>query len=89
MGAWLNQEGVSRGTKVRASGQRHQRAEPTEQKPELCEDFPGGPAVKLRAPNAGGPGLILGQGTRSHMLQLKIPGASAKTQHSQINNERN
>ena len=35
MGAWLNQEGVSRGTKVRASGQRHQRAEPTEQKPEL------------------------------------------------------
>lgn len=47
MGAWLNQEGVSRGTKVRASGQRHQRAEPTEQKPELCEDFPGGPAVKL------------------------------------------
>ena len=35
MGAWLNQEGVSRGTKVMASGQRGQRAEPTEKKPEL------------------------------------------------------
>ena len=35
MGAWLNQEGVSRATKVMASGQRGQRAEPTEQKPEL------------------------------------------------------
>ncbi|TEA34054.1 hypothetical protein DBR06_SOUSAS2310164, partial [Sousa chinensis] len=44
---------------------------------------------KLRAPNAGGPGLIPGQGTRSHMLQLKslhattkIPHATTKTQHS-------
>ena len=26
--------------------------------------------LRLCSPNAGGPGLILGQGTRSHMLQL-------------------
>ena len=29
--------------------------------------------LRLHAPNAGCLGLILGQGTRSHMLQLKIP----------------
>ena len=28
--------------------------------------------LRHHAPNAGGPGLIPGQGTRSHMLQLKI-----------------
>ena len=38
-------------------------------------DFPGGPVAKLHAPNAGGLGLIPGQGTRSHMLQLKILSA--------------
>ena len=27
----------------------------------------------LHAPNAGGPGLIPGQGTRSHMPQLQDP----------------
>ena len=44
------------------------------------------------APNAGGLGSIPGQGTRSLMLQLrvcmpelKIPRATTKTQHSQIN----
>ena len=31
--------------------------------------------LRLSAPNAGGPGLIPGQGTRSHMLQLR-PGAA-------------
>ena len=42
------------------------------------------------APNAGGPGLIPGQGTRSHMLQLrvmpqlKIPSAATKTWRTQI-----
>ena len=48
--------------------------------------------LRLRTPNAGGPGSIPGQGTRSHMpqlrvrmLQLKIPRAATKTQHSQIN----
>ena len=30
-------------------------------------DFPGGAVVKTHAPNAGGPGSIPGQGTRSHM----------------------
>ena len=30
------------------------------------------------APNAGGPGSIPGQETRSHMLQLKILHAAAK-----------
>ncbi|TEA25280.1 hypothetical protein DBR06_SOUSAS1010184, partial [Sousa chinensis] len=28
--------------------------------------------LRLCAPNAGGPGLISGQGTRSHMLQLRV-----------------
>ena len=32
--------------------------------------------LRLRIPNAGGPGLIPGQGTRSHMLQLKDPAHS-------------
>ena len=37
------------------------------------------------SPNAGGLGLIPGQGTRSHMLQIKIPHATTKTWQSQIN----
>ena len=53
-------------------------------------DFPGGPV----APNAGGPDSIPGQGSRSHMLQirvcvsqLKILRAATETQHNQyINN---
>ena len=36
--------------------------------------------LKLQTPNAGGPGLIPGQGTRSHTPHLKI----SKTWHSQI-----
>ena len=35
--------------------------------------------LRLGAPNAGGLGLIPSQGTRSHMQQLKIPCAAAKT----------
>ena len=34
----------------------------------------------------GGLGSIPGQGTRSHMLQLKILHAATKTQRKQINN---
>ena len=34
--------------------------------------------LRLQAPNAGSPRSILGQGTRSHMLQL-IPAAAAKS----------
>ena len=48
--------------------------------------------LTLHPPKAGGLDLILGQGTRSHMLQLrvhmpqlKIPHAATKTRHSQIN----
>ena len=46
--------------------------------------------LRLRAPNAAGPGSIPGQGTRSHMSQLrvcmlKILHAATKTQCSQIN----
>ena len=36
-------------------------------------------------PNAEGLGSFPGQGTRSYMLQLKIPLATAMTQHSCIN----
>ena len=55
--------------------------------------FPGGPLVKIHAPNAEGLGSIPGQGTRSCMPQLnilqvamKILCAPTKTQSSQINN---
>ena len=41
--------------------------------------------LTLCALNAGGPGSIPGQGTRSHMPQLKIPHTATKTQCSQIN----
>ena len=41
--------------------------------------------LRLHAPNAGGPGSIPGQGTRSHMSQLKTPHALTKTRCSQIN----
>ena len=34
--------------------------------------------LRICAPNAGGPGSIPGQGTRSHMLQLKIPHVVVK-----------
>ena len=41
-----------------------------------CKPSPGTSLVvqwlSLRAPNAGGPGLIPGQETRSHMLQLRV-----------------
>ena len=35
----------------------------------LVGDFPGGSVTKTPTSNAGGPGSISGQGTRSHMLQ--------------------
>ena len=41
--------------------------------------------LRLRAPNAGSPGSIPGQGTRSRMPQLKILHAPTKTRCSQIN----
>ena len=41
--------------------------------------------LRLCAPNAGGQGSIPGQGTRSHVSQLKILHATVETQCSQIN----
>ena len=35
--------------------------------------------LRLCAPNVGGPGLILGQGTKSHIPQFKDPHAATKT----------
>ena len=42
------------------------------------KDFLGGLVAKLCAPNAEGQGSIPGQGTRSHMLQLKISHVTTK-----------
>ena len=41
--------------------------------------------LRLHTPNAGGLGSIPGQGTGSHMPQLKIPHAAINTRCSQIN----
>ena len=41
--------------------------------------------LKISTPNAGGPCLTPGQGTSSHMPQLKIPHNAMKTRHSWIN----
>ena len=42
--------------------------------------------VRLRAPNAGGPGSIPGQGTRSHRrAATKSSPATTKTQCDQLN----
>ena len=43
--------------------------------------------LRLHAPNAGGPGSIPGQGTRSYMLQLKILYAASKIWWSQMNKQ--
>ena len=40
--------------------------------------------LRLHIANAGAVGLIPGQGTRSHMFQLKNPSATTKTTCSQI-----
>ena len=46
-------------------------------------DFACGPVVKTPWSQCRGPGSIPGQGTRSHMSQLKILPAATETQHSQ------
>ena len=51
----------------------------------LAWDFPGGPLVKTLSSQCRGQGSVPGEGTRSHMPQLKISCATTKTQHSQIN----
>ena len=35
-------------------------------------DFPGGPVAKTPRSQGGGPGSVSGQGTKSHMLQLRV-----------------
>ena len=40
--------------------------------------------LRPHAPNAGDPGSIPGQGTRSHLAQLEVPHAAARTWNSQI-----
>ena len=50
-----------------------------------CRDFLAVQWLRLHAPNAGGPGSIHGQGTRSRVSQLKILQAATKTRCSQIN----
>ena len=44
----------------------------------LSGDFPGGTVAKPLAPNVGGPGLIPGQGIRSHMSQLRPTQSNKK-----------
>ena len=41
--------------------------------------------LRLLTSNAGGLGLVPGQGTRSHVPQLKIPHVAIKTQRIHIN----
>ena len=41
-------------------------------KKEALRDFPVVQWPRLHDPNAGGPGSIPGQGTRSHRLQLRV-----------------
>ena len=38
--------------------------------------------LRLCVPNAGGPGLIPAQGTRSHMLQLRVSMLQLKIPHA-------
>lgn len=47
-------------------------------------DFPGGPAAQT-PPNTGAQGHPPGQGTSSHMPQLKTPSAATKTLCNHIN----
>ena len=41
-------------------------------------NIPGGPMAKILTLDAGDLGLMPGQGTRSHILQLKIPCVATK-----------
>ena len=65
----------------------------------VLQDFPGGPVIKTLSVQCRGLGSLPGQGTRSHVLKLKIlhattkllyaakkiPSVAAKAWHSQIN----
>ena len=61
-----------------------------EQRPEFwvlqeVAAFSAGPEAKILSSQHRGPGSIPGQGTGSHMLQLKTLPATTKTQWSQLN----
>ena len=43
--------------------------------------------LRLQAPNSGSPGLIPGQGTRPHMLQVRIPQATTEIKFPACCNE--
>ncbi|TEA30366.1 hypothetical protein DBR06_SOUSAS27510003, partial [Sousa chinensis] len=43
--------------------------------------------LRLCAPNAGGPGLIPGQGARSHMPQLRVHMPQLKIPHAATKKE--
>ena len=55
------------GLGTREDSQISQRKE--EKLEQVPGDFPGGQWLRLHTPNAGGPGSIPAQGTRSHILQ--------------------
>ena len=51
-------------------------------------DFPGGPVAKVQSlPNAGGSVSIPGQGTGSHVLQLRVRMPQLKTEDPVCRNE--
>ena len=57
-------------------------------------EFASGPVAKTPCSQRRSPGLIPGQGTSSHMLQLrvcmlqrKVPRAATETRHSQMNKQ--
>ena len=45
-------------------------------------DFPGGPVAKTPCFQSRGPGSIPGQGTRSHMLELRVHMPQLKIPHA-------
>ena len=50
-------------------------------------NFPGVPVAKTLCSQYRGPGSILGQGTRSHMLQLRVYMPQLQILHATANSE--
>ena len=48
---------------------------------------PGVQELRLHTPSAGGPGLIPGQGARSHMLQLRVHMPQPENNNNNNNNQ--
>ena len=49
----------------------------------MSYDFPGGPVAKTSHSQCKGPGSTPGQGTKSHMPQLRVPMLILKTEESE------